>query len=485
MNEVLAYLLKSVFCSAMLLCYYWFFLRNKRLHSFNRYYLLATALVSILLPLLHFSLPGIRLPQDTSVYRLLEVANGNTDEKLVATKAVSVFNWQIVLSLFYATGVCFMAAMLTAQLIWLYRLKRKSNISQQMGYLLIQTDNSKAPFSFFNLLFWNNHIDINSEEGKRILKHELVHIRQKHTLDKLWIQTVLVFFWFNPFFWLLQKELSLLHEFIADEGAIENRDTEVFARMLLQEYCGNPFPDIILPFFYSSTKRRLLMLNQSNKPSYAAMRRLMVLPLLGATVFLFSFRSGDVPLAQAKKTIVLALDAGHGGEDNGAIGINGAKEKDLTLKISKRLAQMAEAYNIKVVNLRPEDKYIGLPNRTAEANAVAADLLLSLHLNSNPKQEQAKEGFEIVLEKRNTRYAESRQLASAVASQLSNLQVPTKLIDKGLMVLHAAEMPGILIECGYIDNAKDVERITNNEQLDKLCATILSGLVLYQNSKNK
>jgi N-acetylmuramoyl-L-alanine amidase len=142
-----------------------------------------------------------------------------------------------------------------------------------------------------------------------------------------------------------------------------------------------------------------------------------------------------------------------------------------------------------VVNLRPEDKYIGLPDRTAKANAVAADLLLSIHLNALPKTKQdssaLSNGFEIVLGKNNSRYAESQNLASAVASQLRSLELPTKLIDKGLQVLRTAEMPAILIECGNIDNAKDVERIRNNEQLDKLCATILSGLVLYQNSRNK
>lgn len=484
MNEVLASIIKSVVCSGLLLGYYWMFLRNKRLHSFNRYYLLTATILSLVLPLLHFSLPGIKLPQNASMYELLQVAKDDVDEEILVKTSSTVFTWQNAITVLYIVVVCVMIVMLLAQLIWLYMLKRKGLSTSQNGYVLIQTDHSKAPFSFFNLLFWKNKIDINSEEGMRILQHELVHIRQWHTLDKLWIQSVLVFCWFNPFYWLLQRELSLLHEFIADEGAIENRDTELFARMLLQEYCGKIYPDIVLPFFYSSTKRRLFMLNQSNKPRFAITRKLMVLPVLGAAFVLFSFRSGNASVTRSHETIILALDAGHGGFDNGAIGINGVKEKDLTSRITNRLAKMAEAYNIKVIALRPEDKFVALSDRSGQANTADANILLSIHLNASPnfkqQQEHHDKGFEIVLQKQN---AESSAMGSAIAAQLSALQIPTRLVDRNLVVLRNAAMPAILIECGYIDQEADVARITNQEQLDKLCSTILEGLVLYKNSK--
>lgn len=483
MNEALAYILKSVCYSGILLVYYWLFLRNKRLHVFNRWYLLSATVLSLVLPLMHFNLPGLHLPHNVSAYQLLDVVQGKGEEELIVQKAVSILTWQNTLKVLYLMLVGFMAVMLSLQLLWLHKLKRRGVQSLQNGYLLVITDSSKAPFSFFNLLFWNSSMDMGTEEGKRILQHELLHIRQWHTLDKLLLQSVLMFFWFNPFYWLLQKELSLVHEFIADEGAIENRDTELFARMLLQEYCGKMYPDIVLPFF-SSTKRRLFMLTQSNKPRFATMRRLMVLPLLGATVFLFSFRSGNPPVSRAQQTIRLALDAGHGGEDNGATGVDGAKEKDLTLRISKRLAQMAEAYNIKVISMRREDEFVSLPDRSATANTADANMLLSIHLNASPefKQQQTNrpKGFDIVLQKQN---AESRALGSAVAAQLKTMEIPTRLVDRNLVLLRNSKMPAILIECGYIDQESDVARITSPEQLDKLCSSILEGLVLYQNSK--
>lgn len=489
MNELLAYILKTALYSGLLSCYYWLFLRNKRLHTFNRFYLLVAIAASLLLPLLHFSLPGMQLPQSAAAYTLLDVAYTGEEEMAAPAKTAASFSWQMALTIGYTLASAAMAFMLIVRFVWLFRLKAKGIQSQQNGYRLVYTDNNKAPFSFFRFLFWKSGVDITSAEGMRILQHELAHIRQRHTLDKLFIQIVLVFFWFNPFYWLLQKELSLVHEFIADETAIEDRDTETFARMLLQEYCGTVYPDIVHPFFYSSTKRRLLMLNQMNKPRFAGMRRMMVLPLLGTAVLLFSFKPNEAPVTRANKTITLALDAGHGGVDDGAVGLNGIKEKDLALKITNRLAQMGEAYNVKVVTLRADDKYIALPDRGTKANEIGADMLVSIHINTMPPAEDANNqprnpsGFELIVEKRNSQYNQSRALASAIAAQLNDMKLSPRLLDKGLVILRNANMPAVLIECGYMENAADVDRINNSEQLDKLCSHILTGLVAYQNTK--
>jgi beta-lactamase regulating signal transducer with metallopeptidase domain len=75
-------------------------------------------------------------------------------------------------------------------------------------------------FHFFNFIFWDEEIDIQTETGQQIFQHELVHVKEKHTLDKLFIQLLLVVFWCNPFFWLIRRELKLIHEFIADKKAV-------------------------------------------------------------------------------------------------------------------------------------------------------------------------------------------------------------------------------------------------------------------------
>jgi len=228
------------------------------------------------------------------------------------------------------------------------------------------------------------------------------------------------------------------------------------------------------------------MLNQFKRTGFSSWRKLMVLPVVAAVVMLFSFNVNNTTTVRAKKTIVLALDAGHGGEDNGSSGLNGIKEKDLTLKITNRLAQMGEAYNVKVIATRPEDKSVTLEDRVVMVNGLSADMMVSIHVNEEAACEKLPyKGFEIMLGKGNSKYAESRVLGSAIAAQLQTIHVNSRLVDKSLHVLRNVNIPAVLIECGYVDNTTDVARINNDAQLDKLCNTILTGVVAYQNNATK
>ena len=73
-----------------------------------------------------------------------------------------------------------------------------------------------------NKIFWRDSISPHTANGRLILWHELAHVKQKHTYDKLVCQLQTCIFWMNPFYWLIQKELSMVHEFIADEQSIIN-----------------------------------------------------------------------------------------------------------------------------------------------------------------------------------------------------------------------------------------------------------------------
>lgn len=154
-----------------------------------------------------------------------------------------------------------------------------------------------APFSFLNLLFWKKSIDLSSEHGQKIFQHELAHIRQKHSYDRLFCQLTASIAWFNPFHWLIQKELQNIHEFIADREAIQHGDVQTFAKMMLQSHYGNEFLNPSHSFYYSSLKRRIMLLTTSKNPTYAYFRKVSVLPILAAAMALFSIQVN----AQEKK----------------------------------------------------------------------------------------------------------------------------------------------------------------------------------------
>lgn len=220
------------------------------------------------------------------------------------------------------------------------------------------------------------------------------------------------------------------------------------------------------------------MLNKSKKPGYAMLRGMMALPLLGAAIFLFSF-SKENTVRKMNRKVVLVIDAGHGGEDNGAVSSSGMPEKDMALKVSQKLAALAAEYNINVVQTRNEDKYVTLDDRASKANDVKGDAFISVHINTKEMP-----GYTVILGKKNTQQAGSEQLAASVVGKLKTMHIEPRVERKSLRVLNFSNMPSILIECGDIDSAADMNMIDDDAKLEDFCRNVLSGVVDYLSTHN-
>ena len=286
MAEIIAYLLKSFLVSGTLLAYYWLFLRNKKLNSYNRYYLLLALLTSIVLPLIHFRIHNIFPSEDN-----ISIGFGHLIKSNKQLAESPEFPWQVV---FFAAALvtsCILVLVFLAQIARLLTLSRRFNHTRVSGANIIITDLREAPFSFVNNLFWKKGIDMATEEGKLIFEHEMVHIREGHSYDKLFAQLVARIFWMNPFYILMSRELSIVHEFRADEKAIVGGDTMMFAKMLLTSHNEGKYLSLEHSFFHSPIKRRLTMVAISNKTSLSFLRRICALPLALALLFFFSVSS--------------------------------------------------------------------------------------------------------------------------------------------------------------------------------------------------
>jgi hypothetical protein len=284
-QAIFIYLFKAILIAGIFFGYYLVVLKNKRFHYYNRFYLLCSLVLSMVIPLLNFSWITISKTVNPQAGRLLNY--------IVYSKNISAGpsrDWTGWLLSGYACIVIGLLLALVVNILKIYRLKRSSVITRMDGFDFIATEDDLAPFSYSKNLFWKTSIPLETEEGKRIFRHELTHIRQRHTADCLFSQLSCIVFWLNPFFWFIQKELLTIHEFIADEHAIDNGDTESFARMLLKAHYGNYFLQPGQSFFYSSIKRRLIMLSTSTKTRYSYARRLIALPLLACTIAVFSLQ---------------------------------------------------------------------------------------------------------------------------------------------------------------------------------------------------
>jgi hypothetical protein len=286
------YFLQVILCSGLMIGYYWLVLRNKRFHQYNRFYLLAITLLSWIVPLIKIQLNHTPIAEDAQVMQFLYVvadSNSQIDQNL--SKGGFEWNSGVFFIGLYALVSAVLLFFMIRVFVRLYRLLKTHSCKNVGDVYLILTRADGTPFSFFRYIFWNEEIDLRTETGKQILQHELTHVQQKHSIDKLFMQVVLVAGWFNPFFWLIRREMEMIHEFIADKKAIENGDTASLAQMLLTAAYPQQRFAMTNPFFFSPIRRRLKMLANNRDPRFTYIRRLVVLPLLAMVTILFAFRS--------------------------------------------------------------------------------------------------------------------------------------------------------------------------------------------------
>ncbi|RYD57307.1 MAG: N-acetylmuramoyl-L-alanine amidase [Sphingobacteriales bacterium] len=476
--SILSFSLKSMACSAVFAGYYLLVLRNTQLHRFNRAYLLLTVLLSVILPFTHFELFSIA-PIAVADFPVLDISGKGADEDLMQLTASRSFDWQQFAAMLYFIVPTIIVVKIIAKSIWIHGLKRKGQRSQRDGFVMVRTDDPRAPFSFMNTLFWPVHMREDSAEGGNILMHELAHIRQHHTIDKILMQLMLAATWLNPFNWLMKKELWLQHEFLADKYAIKDSDGETFARMLLYSVTNTPNTSIVNPFFQSPVKRRLLMLTQG-KGSYSFMRRFLTVPVLAATVLLLSADTKAPNVVRSPEKIVLVLDVGHGGIDVGAKGAHGHIEKDITLAISKKLVSLSDEYNIQVVTSRDADVYPTLQDRAQIGNAVDNAIFISLHVNASTVPDKRIDSYMLGINTKGARYEESKLLASALANRLQAQKLDAMVVERNsIYVVRESKHPALLIECGNIDDADNMAMLDDETRRETLCRNILNGIVDY------
>ncbi len=489
MQILLIYLLKATVGSGILLLYYWIALRNKRFHHYNRFYLLMSVALSLILPFLNIELWQFS-SSNRQVIDLMNVVAVNNTEVTIG-KDTNSFSWNYFIPVLYACVTVSMLTALAGSIYKLYRYRRMYPVERLGKVVFINTDLQEAPFSFFNNLFWKKDIDITDATGRQIFKHELTHIEQKHSWDKLFVRLTALVLWMNPFYWLIQKELGIIHEFIADEKAIENRSAEAFARLLLQSQWGNNIFSPAQSFNYSPIKRRLVMLTTSSKTSYSYVRRIMILPLLAITVLLFAFKMKENKQLYAIHTnapFTLIVDAGHGGSDAGAMGINDIKEKDINLLIARKIQELAPEYGITVKMTRTEDVAVDLKTRVDVAETAHPDAFVSIHVSTTSEKQTNRNEIDVFIPRNESsnNYAQSRLLGSSLLqSAKKDFPVNLTLLQRkgeGIYVIDKNSYPAVMIECGYLNNTENLKQFNDKVKTEQLARDMLQGVVTFANA---
>lgn len=300
METLLLYLGKMILCSAVMYAYYILFLKDKTFHHYNRFYLLLTVIISLFLPLLKVSYFTMEINNKL----LLLIANLQSQPINSHNDGFSIYT---IFSLLFGLVSILFLGKLGYGILKINHIKKQFPNEKIEGINFYHTNLEEAPFSFFRHLFWKKSIEIQSSVGQQILKHEMVHIEQKHTWDKLFMQLVKAIFWMNPMFYIINKEINLIHEYLADNKAVKRSDTKAFAQMLLASHFPGRTLPATSPFLSSNLKKRLKMLTKS-KPKYSYARRIFALPLLFSLSFAYLVNAKNKEIKKTNIAIDLAVE---------------------------------------------------------------------------------------------------------------------------------------------------------------------------------
>lgn len=300
MEPILLYSGKMILCSAVMFAYYLLFLKDKTFHHYNRFYLLFSVIVSLVLPLIKVSY--FTIETNKNLYLLLSGFNQNQSQ----TTNYDITIYQIFYTIIGVISVALLIRLILG-ILKINSIKNQFPNETIEGIKFYQTNLNNAPFSFFRNLFWKKSIEINSPVGQQILKHEMVHIEQKHSWDKLLMQVSRSVFWFNPVFYFINKEINLIHEYLADNKAVKKSDTRAFAQMLLESHFSGSVIPVTSPFLSSNLKKRLTMLTK-NQTKYSYARKLFALPILFFMVFAYMVNAKNKEITETNKAIEIAVN---------------------------------------------------------------------------------------------------------------------------------------------------------------------------------
>ncbi len=325
MMSVISFIVESLICSGLFLVLYRWMLAKKVGFRICRTYLIVTMVLSVTIPIMDVPLyPSenvVRLSEWTvfsfddfaAVPADLEEAvavNHNSEaikpESSAQTTGKSI-DLKLILTILYTLVGAISLALLAYNTARIYRLRSKSKLTYEEDYTLAEHKDIKTPFSFIRTIFMGFNYE--PQERRQILTHEASHVRHRHSYERLFMSVLRSIFWFNPFFWMAEKDLEEVQEWEADKDVLdEGWNLKTYRTTIFKQLFGYN-PDISCGLNHSLTKQRFIMMTQSHRGKGAWLRLAATLPAIAATFFAFGCGTKQAEMTEVSTDLTDGTEA--------------------------------------------------------------------------------------------------------------------------------------------------------------------------------
>lgn len=330
------FLINSSVCLFVLWLFYKLALENTSWHNWKRFYLLSSVVVSFIIPFI--VVETIIVPVQENTINFINLQNAEYGSE----KPYFEIQWYSILMTIYVIGVAVMLWRFAKNLST-FKIKNEDEISKYNIYQLILRPGITVPHSFFNRIFVSAKDYNNDWIPKAVLDHEKAHLDQKHSLDILLIELLIVLFWFNPIFYILRYSIKLNHEFLADKSVIQQGiPTTQYQELILQHATKSYQQSMANTFHFPIIKKRFNIMKTKTSITNGLLRSLAIIPLITILILSCGEEETEFELQNEKPTV------------EGKEIISGEKVQSLGKALEEKLIVILNRQNSGVVKI--EDK---------------------------------------------------------------------------------------------------------------------------------
>lgn len=296
---MIIFAIKSAITLAVLYSCFFLLLSRETFHRFNRWMLIGMMVASLVVPFIH-----ITTEHPTVINNIINNATQATHVEYYADTDVFIeFTWESRLIIVYLIGFVVMIVFTIVQLVMIARnIRGGLRHTDDKGNTVVLKPGKFAPFSFLHYIVMS--VDDYEHNRQAILTHEQEHIRLLHSWDNIFVSLMKVLQWFNPFIYLLSRDLNTVHEYEADEAVINNGiDAKTYQQLLVVKATGMRLQTLVNSLNRTSLKKRIIMMYQTKSNRWLMLKAIIALPVLAVTIGAFATPKIADPIANAIEKI--------------------------------------------------------------------------------------------------------------------------------------------------------------------------------------